>query len=254
MKKRITMVTLAVFILFTLSLNSVYGLFDTELPWINHRNNDVRSGYQPVSTPDSNNTLWSWTGPATTRNLVVDNGIVYAHSADDLYALDETTGAQLWTVDVNGGQTASITDRGLTLSDDGKIFAGDDDGYLWCLNATDGQEIWHWPLTVPPGSINTNPVVANGKVYFCTADGEGGNNYLVALNTTTGVRAWWYTAPDNSIYSSPVVDGTWIFFGCDDNKVYAQYFKEHNPSRSAVGVEFPDSRTKIEIEMVAWIP
>jgi outer membrane protein assembly factor BamB len=215
------MVTLAILALFALSLSSVSGLYDTMRPWINYRNDQVRSGYQPVATPDSNSTLWGWTaGSGNMRNLVVDNGIVYAHSYDDLYALDETTGAQLWTVDVNGGQAAYIGDRALTFSD-GKIFVGDMDGYLWCLNATNGQEIWHWPLAIPPGSINTNPVVANGKVYFGTADGAAGNNYLVALNITTGERVWWYTAPDNSILSSPVVDGTWIFFGCDDNKVYA---------------------------------
>jgi 2-iminobutanoate/2-iminopropanoate deaminase len=38
------------------------------------------------------------------------------------------------------------------------------------------------------------------------------------------------------------------------NKAYAEFFKGHSPSRSAVGVEFPDSRTKVEIEMIAWIP
>lgn len=38
------------------------------------------------------------------------------------------------------------------------------------------------------------------------------------------------------------------------NKVYAEYFKSARPSRSAVGVEFPDDRTKVEIEMIAWVP
>jgi 2-iminobutanoate/2-iminopropanoate deaminase len=38
------------------------------------------------------------------------------------------------------------------------------------------------------------------------------------------------------------------------NEVYAEYFKGHSPSRSAIGVEFPDLATKLEIELVAWIP
>lgn len=38
------------------------------------------------------------------------------------------------------------------------------------------------------------------------------------------------------------------------NKAYAEFFTGHKPSRSAIGVEFPDSRTKVEIEMIAWIP
>ena len=39
------------------------------------------------------------------------------------------------------------------------------------------------------------------------------------------------------------------------NKVYAEFFPGPvRPSRSAVGVEFPDAKTKVEIEMIAWVP
>jgi len=39
------------------------------------------------------------------------------------------------------------------------------------------------------------------------------------------------------------------------NKVYAEFFPGPvRPSRSAIGIEFPDSKTKVEIEMIAWVP
>jgi len=39
------------------------------------------------------------------------------------------------------------------------------------------------------------------------------------------------------------------------NKAYAEFFTGPvNPSRSAIGVEFPDSTTKVEIDMIAWVP
>lgn len=38
------------------------------------------------------------------------------------------------------------------------------------------------------------------------------------------------------------------------NEVYAQYFPSPAPARSAFGVEFPDTATRLEIELVAWIP
>jgi 2-iminobutanoate/2-iminopropanoate deaminase len=38
------------------------------------------------------------------------------------------------------------------------------------------------------------------------------------------------------------------------NEVYAQYFPRNAPARSAVGVEFPDTATRVEIELVAWVP
>ena len=38
------------------------------------------------------------------------------------------------------------------------------------------------------------------------------------------------------------------------NEVYAQYFPRDAPARSAVGVQFPDTATRVEIELVAWVP
>jgi 2-iminobutanoate/2-iminopropanoate deaminase len=38
------------------------------------------------------------------------------------------------------------------------------------------------------------------------------------------------------------------------NEVYAKFFPKDAPARSAFGVEFPDNQTRVEIELVAWIP
>ena len=38
------------------------------------------------------------------------------------------------------------------------------------------------------------------------------------------------------------------------NEVYAQFFPKDAPARSAFGVQFPDTATRVEIELVAWIP
>lgn len=38
------------------------------------------------------------------------------------------------------------------------------------------------------------------------------------------------------------------------NEVYAQYFPKDAPARSAFGVDFPDTATRVEIELVAYIP
>ncbi len=213
---------LTILILFVSTSSVAYGLYETTHPWSTYRNGMSRSGYQPVSTPNTNSTLWSWSvSSGTVKNPVIAEGVAYVTVYDDLYAIDETTGAQLWTVDVNGASSSSnVGDRGATFSN-GKLYVGDLEGYMWCLNATNGQEIWHWPYAIPPGDIKISPVVANGRVYFGTADGASGKNYLVALNAATGAEVWSYKAPDNSILSSPAIDGTWIYFGCEDGKVYA---------------------------------
>ena len=38
------------------------------------------------------------------------------------------------------------------------------------------------------------------------------------------------------------------------NEVYGKFFPEDAPARSAFGVQFPDTATRVEIELVAWIP
>jgi 2-iminobutanoate/2-iminopropanoate deaminase len=38
------------------------------------------------------------------------------------------------------------------------------------------------------------------------------------------------------------------------NEVYGKFFSKDAPARSAFGVQFPDTATRVEIELVAWIP
>lgn len=38
------------------------------------------------------------------------------------------------------------------------------------------------------------------------------------------------------------------------NQAYAEFFTKDAPARSAIGVEFPDTATRVEIELVAYIP
>jgi 2-iminobutanoate/2-iminopropanoate deaminase len=38
------------------------------------------------------------------------------------------------------------------------------------------------------------------------------------------------------------------------NEIYGKFFPKDAPARSAFGVQFPDTATRVEIELVAWIP
>jgi 2-iminobutanoate/2-iminopropanoate deaminase len=38
------------------------------------------------------------------------------------------------------------------------------------------------------------------------------------------------------------------------NEVYGKFFPKEAPARSAFGVQFPDTATRVEIELIAWIP
>ena len=38
------------------------------------------------------------------------------------------------------------------------------------------------------------------------------------------------------------------------NAAYAEFFKKDAPARTAIGAIFPDTETRVEIELVAWVP
>ena len=38
------------------------------------------------------------------------------------------------------------------------------------------------------------------------------------------------------------------------NEVYGRFFPKDAPARSAFGVQFPDTATRVEIELAAWLP
>jgi len=220
MRKEHVLSILILLLSIALTSKVVFALYETTYPWLIYRHDPARSGYAPVSVPNTNTTLWKLSGPYYAVTPIIAEGIVYAAAYDDLYAVDETTGAELWTVDVN--PTDYYIYGGPTFAD-GRLYVGTNEGYLYCLNATNGQQIWYWPTGSLPGAIETSPAVANGKVYFGTADYSSPSvkNYLVAVNVATGVEIWRYSGAGDKILSSPAIDGTWIFFGSDDDKLYA---------------------------------
>jgi alcohol dehydrogenase (cytochrome c) len=74
---------------------------------------------------------------------------------------------------------------------DGVMFLSGWDGWVWALNAKTGVEIWRYKHAVPfdvslcCGNVNRGVAVAQGKVYFVTA-----NARVIALDATTGKRVW----------------------------------------------------------------
>jgi outer membrane protein assembly factor BamB len=132
-------------------------------------------------------------------------------------ALDETIGVQLWA------SSAFPTFLNRPAFADGRLYVGSNGGYLYCVNASNGDIIWEYEAAIS-GTVSTSPAIVEGTVYFGTSD-----NYLYALNASTGIYKWRYTAGD-SIYSSPTVSEDLLFFGCDDNRVYALNISQSLPA------------------------
>lgn len=74
---------------------------------------------------------------------------------------------------------------------DGVMYLSGWDGYVWALDAENGELLWRYkhavPLDVPLccGNVNRGVAVARGKVFFSTPHG-----HLVALDARTGRPVW----------------------------------------------------------------
>ena len=78
---------------------------------------------------------------------------------------------------------------------DGRLYIGSDGGIAYCLNASDGSEIWNFTVaTTSRGfqgeagpAISSSMAVANGYVYFGCYDRN-----VYCLNALTGEKVWNY--------------------------------------------------------------
>uniref|UniRef100_E6Q021 Putative tetrathionate hydrolase n=1 Tax=mine drainage metagenome TaxID=410659 RepID=E6Q021_9ZZZZ len=116
----------------------------------------------------------------------------------------------------------------------GILYAGDDNGYTYALNAIDGKMIWAhygWNMNMSNPLVDGDRViVSTGNAYFNyektmayvkgkpTVRGPGLNS-IYALDRTTGKELWAFHTP-GEIMPTPVdVDGS-LFVGTGDGHVY----------------------------------
>lgn len=199
--------------LLILGLSQVtYALYQGSNPWPMWRYDQTHGGHTTSTVTDRNVTIWnSGLYYPQTPPIVADGQVIFGGTGSRMYALDETTGVELWR-----SFTLVGTITGCPAFSDGRIFVATQSGYLYCINASTGVKIWENQLISSPGQIQSAPTVANGKVFVTTTD-----NYLFGCDIVTGQYGVWYFQAGGKIYSSPAVSGNMIYFGCDDGKVYA---------------------------------
>jgi outer membrane protein assembly factor BamB len=210
MKKAIHLIIVLVSLMLLATFSQlVYARYASTEPWPMYRHDLARTGTITSAAPDSNQTLlWSH-GRSTTKPHIVVDGMVIIISSTTVYALDETTGVEIWnSISFPNALTTTLTYY------DGRIYVGSGGGYMYCLNATTGAKLWEYQ-TEGSLSIESSPAIYNGKVYFGTNAG-----YMYSLNATTGLFISRYTAPDD-IKTAPTIRGDLLYFGCDDGKLYA---------------------------------
>jgi outer membrane protein assembly factor BamB len=93
------------------------------------------------------------------------------------------------------------------LAGGGRVYAGDQDGNFFCLDAKTGKEIWKLQVE---SEVTSSPSFAGGKIMFGCGDES---LYCVDDN---GKKVWQFKVPGGPVMGTPAVaDGITFVSGCD---------------------------------------
>ena len=140
---------------------------------------------------------------------------------DQAVCLDEATGNELWTQNINGNSTSTPAVH------DGKMFIGSDDSKLYALDTADGSVIWSFQTGAP---IWGAPAVSgDGKVCFGSLD-----HTVYCVDENTGDLIWSYFTGASRLMSSPAISDGILFIGNENGNIYAFGSPPSSPPRIEV--------------------
>jgi outer membrane protein assembly factor BamB len=167
------------------------------------------------------------------RVFVTSNDTSYATPTTTALALDEATGAKVWSYDFTSynsvGQPA-VFDGRVFVTESSSVGAG---GFLWCFDAALGTVKWAAPMQsgYSYGSdTNLAPIAANGVVF--TEGGYYGSIY--GFKAADGSQVF---GSNGQTYSSDQWSPAWdhgVLYNFSDGNLYAR-----SPTTGAAIVETP---------------
>ena len=183
---------------------------------------DLDSNVQAISLK-TGKVIWTKTydspdqGP---NGLVVQGGRVYGATTSSAFALDEKTGAQLWSValvrnehegiDMAPGYHDGIVYVSTVPGSTTQFYEGEGVGVLWALEGRTGRKLWHFD-TVPEGLWSTGNVDINsgGGLWYSPAFDGRGNMYIGTGNPApfpgTSRFPWGSSRPGPDLYTDSIV-------------------------------------------------
>ena len=179
-------------------------------PATEFRGDFANSGWSASSAPSGVEVLWD-------RNLnlreiegtpAVAAGRVVVLTQDGLFALDESSGAVLWS----NPKVAGLSSPALF---NGTLIVGGSDGKVHGIDATTGLERWNATLVRKPGpsGLTSSPKVVFDTVYIGVFNESGGPGEVDALWATNGTVIWRAPAPASVSFSTPAVAEGRVFVG-----------------------------------------
>ncbi|MFE9555655.1 PQQ-binding-like beta-propeller repeat protein [Streptomyces sp. NPDC006703] len=182
----------------------------TLLPWGNNSDagkNRAPSG-KPVGTLTAGTVVWHFDEPvmAGSYGPALSDGVLYAKRDSETYAVDASTGRELWR-----GSNPTAHSIGHLTAGGGMVFTVGQPKALVALKSDGGTTAW----TFTAGDDVDDATVAQGVVYVGSLD-----KHLHALDAATGAKKWDFATGD-FIVSPATVDSGTVYVGSDDKNLYA---------------------------------
>jgi len=124
--------------------------------------------------------------------VVQDRAYVGSYANDKIYCLDITTGAVRWSFFTDGPVRMAPT------VDSGRVYAGSDDGWVYCLGAMNGSLIWKYRASgkderlfahgrmASRWPVRTGVAIEGEIAYFCSGVFPEEGVYMCGVNAATG--------------------------------------------------------------------
>ncbi|NPV62321.1 MAG: PQQ-binding-like beta-propeller repeat protein [Methanotrichaceae archaeon] len=177
--------------------------------WPQFHSNPQHLGYSTSSAPKSNRTAWisDVIGAQAGASVSVAGGKLFVNCISNITCLDQNSGKVLWTFPFNSSGDYAF---GFTpVYSEGQVFFTSDRTY--CLNASDGREIWSFSQPTGKFAVDGSPAAAGGKVVASDWDGH----HYYCLDEETGDELWSFTVKGNA-QSTPAIDQGKAVFGSWD--------------------------------------
>jgi alcohol dehydrogenase (cytochrome c) len=160
--------------------------------------------------------------PRIEATPVVVDGVMYVTSWNELYAVDATTGRQLWMYHQPHtpglmSEAGKGANRGVAVAGD-KLFMVMDDAHLLAFNRKTGDKCWDVEMgSLKEGYSATGAPLAIGHLVIVGVSGgeEGARGFVDAYKSDSGEHAWrFYTIPKRGEKGSETWIGSAIDHGC----------------------------------------
>lgn len=211
--------------------------------WPQFHCNAQHTGRSDSKAPASNHTIWISRdiGAQPGSSISVAEGKLFVNCVDNLTCLDWRTGEVLWKhpFNVSGDYAFGST----PAYSRGRVFFTSERTY--CLNASDGAEVWSFAQPTGRFAIDGCPAIADGRVVVSDWDGH----HYYCLDEESGAERWRFTVEGNAQSTPAISQRRVVFAGWDwgeSGRIYCAHIENGSEIWNLTTVNSPCGSAAIQ--------